>query len=426
MKILLLHDKGTPTGGAEMQFLALRDDLRALGHDARMLATSATTVPGSPFEADYRCFGTNNQKLQVLTQTANPAAYLALRQILHDFQPDVVHARLFLWQLSPLILPLLRNLPALYQTSMYKAICPVGTKILPDGSPCTVRAGVPCLRNGCMTPQTWAVLMGQRALWLRWRDAFDLVAALSNEMRDKLVAEGISPVEVVHNGVPERPPRPPLATQTGEDAVPTVVYAGRLVPEKGVDVLLRALARVRRTGPRAIPNARLLVAGQGPATSELRALASELGLDDAVTWLGHLPREEMERRFDGAWVQAVPSLWAEPFGNVSTEAMMRGTAVVASAVGGQTDIVVDGQTGFLVPPGDVGALAARLRHLLRDRTVAEAMGQVGRRRALAQFSEAHRTQRFVGIYERLRALPQYAERARTASPEKALDHAVGD
>ncbi len=423
MKILLLHDKGTATGGAEMQFLALRDDLRALGHDARLLATSATPVPGSSFEADYRCFGTNNQKLQVLTQTANPAAYLALRQILRDFQPDVVHARLFLWQLSPLILPLLRDLPALYQTSMYKAICPVGTKILPDGSPCTVRAGVPCLRNRCMTPQTWGVLMGQRALWLRWRDAFDLVAALSSEMRDKLVAEGIGPVEVVHNGVAERPPRPRLATQTGEDAVPTVVYAGRLVPEKGVDVLLRALARVRK-GPNAVPNARLLAAGQGTEAESLRVLASELGLADAVTWLGHLPREEMERHFDSAWVQAVPSLWAEPFGNVSTEAMMRGTAVVASAVGGQTDIVIDGQTGFLVPPGDVDALAARLRYVLRDRTVAETMGQIGRRRALAQFSEAYRTQRFVEIYERLLALPQYASRAQSNSPVSALNHAA--
>lgn len=135
MKILLIHDYGTATGGAELQMLALRQDLRKRGHDVRLFTSSGLPVANSQILSDYSCFGITNS-LQVLSQAANFSAYFNLRRILEEFQPDVVHVRMFMWQLSPLILPLLRPFPCLYQTAVYKAICPLGTKVLPDGSPC--------------------------------------------------------------------------------------------------------------------------------------------------------------------------------------------------------------------------------------------------------------------------------------------------
>ena len=115
----------------------------------------------------------------------------------------------------------------------------------------------------------------------------------------------------------------------------------------------------------------------------------------------------MERHFDGAWVQVVPSLWEEPFGNVTTEAMMRGTAVIASAVGAQPEIISEGKTGFLVAPNDVEALAAALLHLLLNKNLADQMGQAGHQRASTYFSEDRRTENFLAIYEELRAKYQY-------------------
>ncbi|MDQ4074790.1 MAG: glycosyltransferase family 4 protein [Chloroflexota bacterium] len=390
MKILLLHDKGTATGGAELQMLALRRRLRERGHDARLLASRATPVPGSHLLADYNCFGTNS-RLQVLSQTANPSAYWTLRRVMRAFRPDVVHVRLFLWQLSPLILPLLADVPCLYQTAMYKAICPVGTKTLPDGRPCQDAAGLACWRNRCLTPQSWSVLMLQRRLWQRWHNVFDVTVALSETMKSMLEAWGVAPVEVIYNGVPERPMRTPLA------GPPTLGYAGRLVAEKGVDILLQALAQVVRQQP----TTQLLLAGQGREQPQLQWLAEQLGIADRVHWLGHLPRETLEQHFDTVWVQVVPSRWAEPFGNVSAEAMMRGTAVVASVVGGQTEIVCDGETGLLVPPGDADALAGALLSVLSRRDVAERMGQAGRARALACFSEVRCVDQFESLYQQL-------------------------
>lgn len=389
MKILLVNDIGRPTGGAEFQMLALKRGLQERGHDVRLFSSRASLVEGE-LVADYSCFGSNS-KLQVLSQTANLSAYWQLRRILSEFQPDVVHVRMFMWQLSPLILPLLKDIPCLYQTAVYKAICPAGTKVLPDGSPCKYDVGIACLKNGCLTPQTWAVLMVQYRLWQQWRSAFDLVVALSYGMKAQLETAGIESVEVVYNGVPVIPMRPELCNP------PTVVYAGRLVPEKGIDILLRAFAQVLLK----VPQAKLLIAGDGAEQANLQALCSELGVAKSVKWLGYLPQPEMEQQFEGAWVQVVPSLWAEPFGNVTTEAMMRGTAVIAAAVGAQPEIVADGETGFLVPPGDVEALAQKLAQLLEDRLLSEQMGRAGRDRALREFSEDKRNDRFLEIYKRL-------------------------
>ncbi len=386
MKILLLHDYGTATGGAELQMLALRRGLRARGHNVRLFTSRAKHVGGEVL-ADDSCFGVTN-RLQVLTQTYNPSAVRQLKRLLRSFQPDVVHARMILYQLSPAILPLLSKYPAIYQAAMYRAICPLGTRVLPDGSDCTHIAGRVCLKERCVTPQSWVMLMLQRMLWQRGRAVFSRYVALSHVMRETLESGGLSPVSVIHNGVPERQMRAQLP------ATPRVVYAGRLAREKGVDVLLRAFAVARRT----VPSAKLDIIGDGPLRATLSQLVDSLQLASSVQFLGHLPREQMELECDAAWLQAVPSQWHEPFGNVSTEAMMRGTAVVASDVGGQRDIVRHEETGLLVPAHDEVAWVRALTTLLTDRALAERYGAAGRARALTSFSEGASLDQWEALY----------------------------
>ncbi len=136
-----------------------------------------------------------------------------------------------------------------------------------------------------------------------------------------------------------------------------VGYAGRLVSKKGVDVLISAMAIVLGN----IPGARLLIAGDGPERRRLESQANDLGISGSVQFTGHLDATGTENALAAAWVQAVPSVWEEPFGLVAAESMMRGTAVVASRAGGLTEQVVEGETGYLVPPGDAGALAHAIR-----------------------------------------------------------------
>ena len=185
--------------------------------------------------------------------------------------------------------------------------------------------------------------------------------------------------------------RPPL------DGPPTVTYAGRLIAEKGPDVLVRAFARARER----VPAARLSIAGAGPAAPMLRALIDELGLSDSAVLHGQLGGDVLETTLGRGWVHAVPSRWPEPFGLTATEAMMHGTAVVASDIGGLAESVAHESTGLRVPPGDELALADALVRLLSDRALAERLGAAGRERAHARFTLDVCVTRFERLYHRL-------------------------
>ena len=390
MRILLISDWSVPRGGAEVLTVALRAELRRRGHDARVFASS---VDGTAGFSDYTCRGfALGSPLQTIASTANPFAAAGLRRVLREFAPDVVHVRMCLSQLSPLILPLLYKVPAVYHAVNYEAVCPTMDKLLPDDSTCEVSAGVACLRNRCVSARAWPVMIAQQRLWRGWRNAFDVVLANSGATRLQLLAGGIEPVEVVWNGVAAREPRPPLSDP------PTVGFAGRLTRPKGADVLIRAFARVAVD----VPEARLLIVGDGPERVRLERLAVDLGLGRAVRMFGHVDRDRVETELEAAWVQVVPSRYEEPFGLVAAEAMMRGTALIASRAGGLTEIVEHDQTGLLVARGDEQALADALRSLLRDPGLADRMGSAGRKRALRSFTLGGFTDRIVEHYDRAR------------------------
>jgi glycosyltransferase involved in cell wall biosynthesis len=149
---------------------------------------------------------------------------------------------------------------------------------------------------------------------------------------------------------------------------------------------------------RRVPAARLIVVGDGPEKFALARLATDLGIRDAVDFAGHLAQPDMERALGAAWVHAVPSRWEEPFGLVAAEAMMRGTAVVASDRGGLTEQVVAGETGFLVPAGDAQALAHALEPVVRDRDFADRLGSAARARASSELTIDRHVDRVVAAH----------------------------
>ncbi|MEL7483154.1 MAG: glycosyltransferase family 4 protein [Planctomycetota bacterium] len=376
MKVLIVNDLATDTGGAERVSLLMRERLRARGVDARLFASVASPLPGVEHQADDACFGTNAAWRPALA-TVNPFAMARLRSVLRRFRPDVVHLRMFMWQLSPIILRELRNTPTLVHVVNYDLICPMNTKTLPTGEPCSHRPGLICLKSRCLGPAGLARGVTQRAILRRYFDsACDRLIVNSHWVRGRLEAEGVRVDGVVWNGVRTVDQRPPLSTG------PTVCFAGRLVAKKGADTLVEAMALVRKR----IPEARLLIAGDGPLRAELARRSGELGLGESVRFLGHLGHDAMHEAFAGAWVQAAPSRWEEPFGLVAAEAMMRGTAAIVSDTGGLSEQVLDGVTGYHVRPRDTAAWAEQITRVLSDKQHAEALGAAGRDRALSEFT----------------------------------------
>ena len=134
-----------------------------------------------------------------------------------------------------------------------------------------------------------------------------------------------------------------------------LVFAGRLTRQKALDTALDAIARV--------PEANLLVIGDGPDRARLERHAAELGLNGRVRFVGSVPRAEVLQAFAAAEALVISSDW-ENFPHAAVEALALGTPLIATAVGGVPEIVVDGVNGLLVPPGHPGALAAAIERFL--------------------------------------------------------------
>lgn len=193
--------------------------------------------------------------------------------------------------------------------------------------------------------------------------------------------------EIVHYGIAPSGSAAPYAG--GE---PRLLCIGRLIPIKGHLVLLRALAQARSR----VRGLVLDVAGRGPLAPALGAYARELGVDDAVRFLGFV--SPVEKAIADAAIVVVPSL-GEGFGMVALEAMERSRPVIASAVGGLPEIVADGETGLVVPPADAEALADAIVALAADLQKAASMGAAGRARALTEFTPDRCVERIEALYE---------------------------
>lgn len=179
-----------------------------------------------------------------------------------------------------------------------------------------------------------------------------------------------------------------------EPGAPLVVTVARLHPQKGLDVLVRAAARVREV----VPGVRFLVGGSGPSEADLRAQIGRAGLDDVVTLAGYFeqPADEMA----AADVVALASRWeGSPITHV--EAMQCGAPLVATDVGDVADFVIDGVTGWLVPVDDDEALAAALVDAIARPDERARRASAGRDRAFAQADPQARVRAVEHVYRRV-------------------------
>lgn len=184
----------------------------------------------------------------------------------------------------------------------------------------------------------------------------------------------------------------------GDRALPDrVLFVGSLergTEYKGLDDLLRAVAllRVRR------PGVRLVVVGDGDRRGSFEGMSRELGIGDAVTFMGTLAPAELAVQYQESALLVLPSRF-ESFGMVIAEAMACGRPVVATSVGGIPGLVADGVTGVLVPSGDVAALVVAVERVLGDERLATRLGAAGRDRVVAELSWETQADRTAAVFE---------------------------
>ncbi len=231
---------------------------------------------------------------------------------------------------------------------------------------------------------------------------YDEVHAVSEEVRRYTIeTDGVNPgrIRTVYNGVDPNFGEPRGAARRSNRPVVTVVAHVRFV--KGIDVFIRAAAEVRKK----VPDVLFQIAGTFGTNPEHVAYKNEvlelrraLDLEDTVCFLG--PRTDVSAVLAGSDVFVLPSR-SEGFSNALLEAMVCGLPCVATRVGGNPELVVDGETGFLVPPENPVELAARIVELLLDPPRRADMGRQSRARALANFTSSVMTARIVNSYDSL-------------------------
>jgi glycosyltransferase involved in cell wall biosynthesis len=176
---------------------------------------------------------------------------------------------------------------------------------------------------------------------------------------------------------------------------PRILYAGNLVPSKGVDVLVRAAAQLERQGVAW----QLKVLGEGPARNGLEALARNLGIASKVTWAAFVPQAQMAAEYGASTVTVLPSRGrAEGLGLTLVEALLAGCAVVGTAAGGIPEVVQHERTGLIARDGNASDLAIQIQRLLTDADLRQRLTRAGKEHVVRNYSPEAAVGRFLEIY----------------------------
>ncbi len=309
-------------------------------------------------------------------------AYDRARRLLEEQTPVVSHLHNWfpLWSPSLIDAHADAGVPLVATLHNYRMGCASAT-LRRDGEDCTL-----CLGGDRGHAVKHRCYQGSGLRTRMWKACVDRAWHAGSFVRG--VARYIAPSREVANqhvamGLPERliSVIPNACADPGPSDVPsdrTAMFAGRLSPEKGVRVLLEAW--------QGLPG-NLDVVGEGPESARI---AERCAHTTTVTHRGFLGRAALDERIRATRFMVVPSVWREPFGLTAIEAMAHGRPVVASRAGGLGEIVVDGETGLLVEPGDAPALADACERLLDDHALCQQLGAGARQRYEQLYSpEAH-------------------------------------
>ena len=176
-----------------------------------------------------------------------------------------------------------------------------------------------------------------------------------------------------------------------------ILAGGRLVRDKGMDLLIEAFHQVWVQ----VPMARLVVTGDGPERASLEQQAARLSIADRVTFAGWISEYAQRRQMEQATLMVVPSRWREGFGLYAMEAALLGLPVIATRVGALPELLENGRTGLLVPPEDSGALRDAILHLLHSPDLRSQIGNAARMDAEARFPSSAMLEQYEALYRQL-------------------------
>jgi glycosyltransferase involved in cell wall biosynthesis len=403
MRILMLTQFYPPIVGGEEQYVTnLSRELSARGHQ---VAVATLWQEGlAEFEMDrqvrvYRIRSTMQRAGWLFRDTErrhappfpDPQAVRALAKVVSLEKPEIVHAHNWLVH-SFLPLKTWSGAKLVVSLHDYSFLC-AKKRLTYQGAVCDGPAFTKCLscaRNHYGAVKGIVTVVSNCAMRAVERALVDMflpvskATAAGNGLLDSQLPHQVIPNFVTGEiGADSKPADPRLAKLPTEDFL---LFVGDLSRDKGVHVLLRAYSRIMNAPPLVLIGRTI---GDVPTDSHRN-----------VFCLGSWPHAAVVQAWHRCRIAFAPSTWLEPFGMVVIEAMAASRPVIASRSGGLADIVVDGETGYLVPPGDVSALRQAIERLLADPQLAMRMGQAGKKR-VAEFHASAVVPRIERVYQTL-------------------------
>ena len=413
MRILILNDRIPPEniGGAGQVVWRLAGGLRDAGHDVHLIAAT----PGDPFTETrnhiptYHLHSQYPQRFRSFLSLYNPQTIGSLRRLYNEISPDVINAHNIHADLSYYALTLAHRLriPAVFTSH---DVMPVAYRRLRhfvdpahcgDDLPAAYR--LPLLLNLRDARFRYNPFRNRIIRYILRHHARARVS-VSRALRAVLETNGLPSFQPVHNGIDPEAFNVPAAslsalrTRLDLAGKRIILMAGRLSADKGSRQVLSALSRVVEQEPQTV----LLLLS--PYDLERAPILNEPEFrhlrGQHVRSGGWLQGDDLIAAFHLADVVTVPSIIMDSFPTVNLEAMAAGKPLVSTCYGGSQEIVVDGETGYIINPFDTATFADCLTRLLLDDDLRRGMGEAGRQRLRERFTLAEQVSRMVAVYHR--------------------------
>ena len=352
-------------------------------------------------EIDIKAGGGVETYVASLLNSQNPDISYHLSTSLKDV--DQKQALLLHLHTPELLWELTGECPAVFTVHNHSSYCPSGTKYLADSGVCCDRIMNPVgcavghFLYGCGSRRPEKIIeniqRGYRHLKALTKFPVTIIAN-SDYVRSQLIANSLPPDKIVTlrcGGQIPKTASHPLTLETQQNR--RILFAGRIVPDKGIEWLVKALAKTD-------PQVHLDIAATGWGRPQVEKLAAQLGLTTRITWHGWCSGEKLEALYQQCFAVVFPSLWPEPAGLVTLEAYAHCRPVIASAVGGIPEHVQDGKTGILVPPNNTQKLADAINELAKNYQASRSLGEQGYAWFLKEFTLDVHIQRLQKIYEK--------------------------
>jgi hypothetical protein len=400
VKILILSDDFPPQsfGGAGLVAFNLAKGLKNAGHEAFVVTT--VREKSEEGEMDYeglnvfKIYANYHERWRAYLSLYNPQTLKRVKKIIKKINPEIVHAHNVHYYLSYHCLKLAKAAGAEIFLTAHDAMLYSYGKVADEFKISWAQE----LKKYRLRYNPIRNLVIRR--YLKYVDG---IIAVSDILRRALVNNGIKNVVTIHNGID-------LNSWTTSDKSVVdfkrkhdledkkiVLFGGRLSGAKGGESIVKTMAVVARRCPKAV---HLIAGRENGYASVIKDIAKKENILNRLVFTGWLDHKEMVVAYRSSNVVVFPSVYFDPFGLVVIEAMAAQKPVVATCYGGAHEIVVDGETGYIVNPNNIDSFAEKILGLLKDEARAQMMGQKGRERVAKNFTLKQQIEKYLNLYKK--------------------------